>query len=148
MLGLFVPSLYGSENLIYRLQNKSACIFYINPTRPLVNNNLPIFHAHEINGFQHPIVVTNIDTLYYAKKATYKGPIIFYMRELEWLKKDEYYENQYMHYQDPNIIYVSNSDWVAKEVKICWGTDSQVIREVEFDHIYDLRDSLSSLHSR
>lgn len=136
MLGLFVPQLYGAETLVQQLQGKSACVFYLNPSRPILNNNLPTLHGHEVNGCKFPIVTTDVTTFYYLKKATFNDKRIFYIRHIGW--HTDHYENQYEHFTDPNTIYVSNSEWVQSELKTCWGTTSTVIKEIEFERILDI----------
>jgi hypothetical protein len=138
MLGLFVPQLYGAETLVQRLQGKSACLFYLNPSRPILNHNLPTLHAHEVNGFKFPIVSTDLITHYYLTKASFKEKRFYYLRSLDWLKKDDHYENQVGNFTNPDTIYVSSSQWIQEELEKCWGTKSKVIEEIRFEEIYGL----------
>lgn len=138
MYGLMVPQVYEYETLIHKSQNLPVCVFYLNASRPILNNDLPLLHAHEVNGFNGTIVATSLDTHFYLNRATRKGKNIFYVRTLEWLEKEDYYENQVDNYTNPNTIYVASSDYIARELDICWGTQAQVIREIEFEKIYDI----------
>lgn len=131
MNGLLLSQLHDNETLLYNLQN--VHLFFLNPSRPTININLPIFNAVEAFSFTGKLVATNWETLQILKKTNAEK--IYYVRELEWMKKPDFYENRVVHYE-PTVKIVANSEYVKENLKL-WGVEANIIREVEFSKIYE-----------
>lgn len=132
MNGVLVSQVYDNESLLYNL--KDVCVFYLNPSRPVLKIDLPLFNAMEAFNFDGTIVATNWETFTILKKVSKPIRKIFYVRELEWMKSQDFYENRVVHY-DPSYEYVANGEYVQRCLKY-WGINAKIVREVEFGKIF------------
>jgi hypothetical protein len=135
MVGLILNKLYENECLINKLQNKNICLFYIEVSRPIITNNLPIFPANEIFGFKGTLVATDLATVNIARKTNNKK--IFYVQDLEWVKNPDYFENRVDLLASPAITYIASGEDVQRGLA-AWGTQAPIIRPVEFNKILNV----------
>lgn len=135
MIGLILNRLYDNECLINNLQDENICLFYIEPSRPIVSNNLPIFPINEIFGFKGTLVATDLATANIMCKTNNKK--IFYVQDMEWTKNPDYFENRLDILANPTITYISAGEDIQRGLA-AWGTQAPIIRPVEFKKILNV----------
>jgi hypothetical protein len=130
-VGIIVNNLIHNEHLFIGWK-KDIIAFVDEPTIELIHINKPILPMLEIIGFNGDLISTNINTTFKMIKAQCGGRKIFYVRELEWTKQEEFYENLLPIY-NADIDFVAASEFVADNLKKCWQVKPlNVIPEIEF----------------
>lgn len=131
MTGVLLNQLINFEQLFLGW-SKDVIAFVDEPSIELIQINKPILPMVEIIGFDGNFIATNINTAYKMIKTPSSKRKIFYVRELEWTKTEEYYENLLPIY-GAKIDFVAGSDYIQKYLKKCWGIKClNVIPEIEF----------------
>ena len=135
MLGLIVDKIENHENIIKEVQSCHVNIFYIDISRPIINNSLPTFPVNEVFGFRGTLVATSLATANIALKTNARK--VYYVQDLEWVKNPDFFENQLDILANPAITYIAAGEDVQRGLA-AWGTSAQIIRPVEFKKILNV----------
>ena len=135
MLGLILDKLYENESLLNELQGENINLFYIDISRPIINNSLPTFPVNEVFGFRGTLVATSLATANIALKTNARK--VYYVQDMEWVKNPDFFENRLDILANPDITYIAAGEDVQRGLA-AWGTSAQIIRPVEFKKILNV----------
>jgi hypothetical protein len=135
----------GPSQLAYRVirganqlteQGHDVLAFFEQVTLPCVPCRFATMHLCEGLGYRGTVVATSLRTA--AKLLTFPSPArrLFYVWDLEWLRRKETYQHFFSLYGNPQLELAARSAEQARVISEAWGRDVRVVPETEL-HLLD-----------
>lgn len=115
------------------------CLFLENLIRPAIIPNCAVMHANEIFGFDGVLISTNINSAIACSKAVNKAKNIFYVWDLEWLRKQNDFIHNISAFRSPYIHLIARSESHKKIIEdYCNKKVEAVIPDINIMEILQL----------
>lgn len=111
--------------------------FYQNIGPVIVEPRVPLFHCFEMYNFDGHIISTDIGTTQQLLKTFSAKQKIFYIWDLEWIRKRGTYEFYRSVYCNPELTLVTRGTEYARLVEDCWNVKCHVVENVNYEEFVD-----------